>query len=151
MKYIEFEFKGEIQKIWAQKLGEKFWFHLKGRTFIYNPYRDVSLKKKMKENEKKEERSKEGREVKEEEKKVEEEKTEKNGFHFQAPLPGKVIKIFVKPRDFVEKGDRVLILEAMKMEYNLKAEREAQVIGVHVSEGDFVEVDEKLILFEEKG
>lgn len=42
----------------------------------------------------------------------------------KAPMPGKVIGIMVNPGDSVSKGHAILILEAMKMENVLKAERD---------------------------
>lgn len=38
-----------------------------------------------------------------------------------APMPGKIIKVFVRPGDAIEAGDTLVVMEAMKMEYTLKA------------------------------
>lgn len=38
-----------------------------------------------------------------------------------APMPGKIIKVFVKPGDKIQTGDTLVVMEAMKMEYTLKA------------------------------
>lgn len=64
----------------------------------------------------------------------------------KAPMPGKVIGIMVNPGDAVSKGDGILILEAMKMENVLKAERDCVIKAVHVTVG--INVDKAQILVE---
>ncbi len=55
-----------------------------------------------------------------------------------APMPGRVLAVDVVPGQTVAVGDRLLVLEAMKMEHRIIA-RAAGVVGtVHVSEGDQV-------------
>ncbi len=55
-----------------------------------------------------------------------------------APLPGTIFKLIVKEGDEVKKGQAILILEAMKMENNILAEKDGVVNKVLVSEGDSV-------------
>ena len=50
-------------------------------------------------------------------------------------MPGKVIKIKVKEGDEVKKGDTLLILEAMKMENEIKSGLEGVVKTIHCKEG----------------
>ncbi|MBN1198488.1 MAG: acetyl-CoA carboxylase biotin carboxylase subunit [Bacteroidales bacterium] len=71
-------------------------------------------------------------------------------FHVNAPMPGKVIKINVKPGDDVKKGTTLLILEAMKMENNIVAFRDARVSEVNVELNQLVEVHSPLVVFEEE-
>ncbi|MEM0948912.1 MAG: acetyl/propionyl/methylcrotonyl-CoA carboxylase subunit alpha [Pseudomonadota bacterium] len=52
-----------------------------------------------------------------------------------APMPGLVKLVSVKPGAKISKGDRLLVLEAMKMEHSLTAPRDGVVADVHVSEG----------------
>jgi 3-methylcrotonyl-CoA carboxylase alpha subunit len=52
-----------------------------------------------------------------------------------APMPGKVIGLFVKPGDSVKAGDRLAVLEAMKMEHRLTAPFDATVEAVSISAG----------------
>jgi biotin carboxyl carrier protein len=54
-------------------------------------------------------------------------------------MPGKVVKILVEPGQKVSQGEPVLILEAMKMENEIKAPTEGIVKTVYVSEGDTLE------------
>lgn len=54
-------------------------------------------------------------------------------------MPGRVVKVFAKVGDHVEKGQSVLIIEAMKMENEVKAKRAGVVQAIHVVEGGSVE------------
>jgi len=69
--------------------------------------------------------------------------------HVNAPMPGKVIKIHVKPGDEVKKGNVLLILEAMKMENNIIAFRDAKIKEVNVNINNLVEVHTPLVVFED--
>lgn len=63
----------------------------------------------------------------------------------KAPIPGRIIKVFVQQGDIVQPGQTLLILEAMKMEYALKAPIQAQVTQVCVQEGDLASPQQPLI------
>jgi len=65
----------------------------------------------------------------------------------KAPMPGLVLRIFVKEGDGVSKGDNLLILEAMKMENIIKAPADAVVKTVKIIPGDKVEKAQILLLF----
>jgi biotin carboxyl carrier protein len=65
----------------------------------------------------------------------------------QAPMPGRVLKIFVKKGDEIQIGENVLSLEAMKMENVLKAEGVGVVGAILISEGDVVDKGTVLIEF----
>ena len=65
----------------------------------------------------------------------------------KAPMPGRVLKIFVKEGDEIQIGDNVLSLEAMKMENILKAEGIGTVSKICISEGDVVDKGAVLIEF----
>lgn len=55
-----------------------------------------------------------------------------------APMPCKIVKIFVKPGDELKAGDSVLTMEAMKMQSNYKVAEDCTVKAVLVNEGDSV-------------
>jgi len=55
-----------------------------------------------------------------------------------SPLPGTILQIVVKPGDSVKRGDKLLVMEAMKMENNIQSERDGVVRSVKVSVGDNV-------------
>jgi biotin carboxyl carrier protein len=56
----------------------------------------------------------------------------------KAPLPGTIIEVKVKPGDKVKMGDKLLIMEAMKMENNINSDREGSILSVKVKAGDSV-------------
>jgi len=56
----------------------------------------------------------------------------------KSPLPGVVLDLFVKVGDNVKIGQRVLILEAMKMENNIEADKAGTVISIGKNKGDSV-------------
>lgn len=55
-----------------------------------------------------------------------------------SPLPGVIIDILVKKGDYIKVGQKLLILEAMKMENNIESDIEGTVIDIKVSKGDSV-------------
>ncbi|MBX2988155.1 MAG: acetyl-CoA carboxylase biotin carboxyl carrier protein subunit [Bdellovibrionaceae bacterium] len=64
-------------------------------------------------------------------------------------MPGKVIEIFVKPGDVVAANKPLLIMEAMKMENEMRSTRDVKIKDVCVKQGDSVESGAVLIKFEE--
>ncbi len=62
-----------------------------------------------------------------------------------APLAGNIWKIHAKVGQMVKEGDTLLILEAMKMETEIKAARDGKVESLAVSEGDAVQVGDALL------
>jgi biotin carboxyl carrier protein len=62
-----------------------------------------------------------------------------------SPMPGKVVKVLVKEGDEVEAGTPLVVVEAMKMENELLAERAGVVSRVFVKTGDAVEGGARLI------
>ncbi len=70
-----------------------------------------------------------------------------NPRHVGAPMPGKVVKVCVKPGDAVAAGAPLLVTEAMKMETTLKARQEAKVLEVRAVEGASVEKEDLLVVF----
>ncbi|RUR53005.1 sodium-extruding oxaloacetate decarboxylase subunit alpha [Vreelandella populi] len=68
-----------------------------------------------------------------------------SGESIAAPLAGNIFKVNVRPGDQVAEGDVVIILEAMKMETEIRASSAGTVSKVNVSEGDSVAVGDALI------
>ncbi len=62
-----------------------------------------------------------------------------------AIMPGKVTRVLVEEGQSVEKGEAVCVLEAMKMENELRADQGGLVKAVHVSPGDDVEKGQVLV------
>jgi propionyl-CoA carboxylase alpha chain len=65
-----------------------------------------------------------------------------------SPMPGKVLSVNVKPGDKLDAGAEVCVLEAMKMENVLYAEKECVVQEILVVAGDTVEADQLLVQLE---
>ena len=65
-----------------------------------------------------------------------------------APMPGKIVKLLVKPGDKVQPRQGVVVVEAMKMENELRAGAAGTVSEVRVSEGASVEAGAILVILE---
>lgn len=62
-----------------------------------------------------------------------------SGSDIVCPMPGKVLDIMVKPGDAVAAGQVVVMLEAMKMEIEVRADSAGVVSAIAVKKGDTVE------------
>ena len=118
MRKMELEFQGEQIRVTAEKLGNELWFHYKGRTC------SVELKK-----------SRKGAGAKE---------NTGNG-EVYAPMPGKVLKVNVKSGQKVSKGDLLVVMEAMKMEYSFHADFDGEVTEVNCKPDDQVTLSQLLV------
>lgn len=65
-----------------------------------------------------------------------------------APMPGLILDVVVGEGDEVKKGDKLLVLEAMKMENIIKSPGDGKIKSISVTKGDSVNSGQKLILFE---
>ena len=65
-----------------------------------------------------------------------------------APIPGVVLSLDVKVGDTIKVGDRLLVLEAMKMENNITSEKSGTITAVNVSVGQQVLQNEIMIELE---
>jgi len=65
-----------------------------------------------------------------------------------APMPGKIVKLLVKPGDRVQARQGVIVVEAMKMENELRARAAGTVREVRVTEGTSVEAGAILVMLE---
>jgi oxaloacetate decarboxylase alpha subunit len=63
-----------------------------------------------------------------------------------SPLAGHILKLKVRPGQAVQSGEVILLLEAMKMETEIRAPSAGTVQAVTVKEGDGVQVGDTLIL-----
>jgi biotin carboxyl carrier protein len=62
----------------------------------------------------------------------------------RAPMPGRVRRSLARDGERVERGQVLLVLEAMKMEHAIRAPRDGVIRAVHVREGDLVEAGMEL-------
>jgi len=65
-----------------------------------------------------------------------------------APMPGKLVKVLVKPGDEVKEGQGLVVVEAMKMENELKSPKSGKVLELYAKEGATVENNAKLVAVE---
>jgi biotin carboxyl carrier protein len=65
-----------------------------------------------------------------------------------APMPGRVVRVCVRPGDAVTAGQPLVVVEAMKMENALAALRDGRVREVTVAEGASVDAGRLLVLIE---
>jgi len=66
----------------------------------------------------------------------------------KAPMPGLVLDVLVSPGQAVQKGDKLLVLEAMKMENAIKAPADAIVGAIRCEKGQAVDKNQVLLSFD---
>jgi biotin carboxyl carrier protein len=67
----------------------------------------------------------------------------------KSPLPGVILDVFVKEGDSVKIGQKLLLLEAMKMENNIEADKAGKIVSVTKQRGDSVMEGDILIVIGE--
>lgn len=124
MKEFVLEIDGEFLKVKALKIKGKLWYHVDGKTQIYNPFMETQ--------------------------RTNQESPLLSSNEMRAPMPGKITKILKKEGEMVNSGDTVVVMEAMKMEYNLKVHNLSVVKKILCKENQTVELDEKLVEMTQK-
>ena len=66
----------------------------------------------------------------------------------KSPLPGVILDIKVNVGDAVKKGQTIIILEAMKMENSINADRDGKIAAINVSKGESVLEGTDLVIIE---
>ena len=64
-----------------------------------------------------------------------------------APMPGRVAKVLVNVGDEIKQGQGVIVIEAMKMENELRAKGPGTVAEIHVKAGEAIEAGARLVTF----
>ena len=100
---------GETVRVYSQWIGEVLWVHYEGKT--QSIVREKNLRRVQDQD---------------------------LGNEVLAPMPGKVLKVNVQQGDVVEKGQTLVVMEAMKMEYSLEAPCSGTVMSVNCSVEDQV-------------
>jgi len=67
----------------------------------------------------------------------------------KSPLPGVILDVHIKVGDIVKRGQKILILEAMKMENNIDSDKEGRVTEIKIKEGDNVLEGDVLVVIGE--
>jgi biotin carboxyl carrier protein len=65
-----------------------------------------------------------------------------------SPMPGKVVRILVEPGARVEAGAGIIVVEAMKMQNEMKAPKAGVVVSINAEAGATVNADEVLVVIE---
>ena len=65
-----------------------------------------------------------------------------------APMPGKVVRVLVEAGQEVDKDTGLVVVEAMKMQNEMKSPRAGVVVSINVSAGDTVEAGAMLVVIE---
>jgi biotin carboxyl carrier protein len=65
-----------------------------------------------------------------------------------SPMPGKVVKVLVRAGEEVRQGQGLVVVEAMKMENELRSPKDGKVVEVLAAEGQAVEANAKLCTVE---
>ena len=69
----------------------------------------------------------------------------------KSPMPGLIVAVPVTEGQMVQKGDKVIILESMKMENELRAPKDGIIARINVSQGASVEKDQALVVIVDEG
>ncbi len=126
MRTLQVQLNGETIKVKAMKIGKLLWFHYKGETFAFEA---PSVGEK---------RNRAGG-------------PSGNAGEVLAPMPGKISKVLVKAGQAVQPQSVLVVMEAMKMEYTLKAGAAAEVKEVLCQEGEQVALGQLLVHLNLKG
>jgi acetyl/propionyl-CoA carboxylase alpha subunit len=119
VKWIEVEFQGRKFRVPALKAQGRLWLHWKGETYAL----DMQSAARRSGGD----------------------KLAGQPGVIKAPMPGKVTRVAVKKGDAVTKGQALIVMEAMKMEYTLEADRDGGVEDVNVQTGQQVTLGEVLV------
>ncbi|MFK7987321.1 MAG: biotin/lipoyl-containing protein [Sandaracinaceae bacterium] len=70
------------------------------------------------------------------------------GDEIRSPMPGRIVSVPVEVGQAVEQGDPCIVIEAMKMENELRAPKSGKVKAIHAAQGADVEAGALLVSFE---
>ncbi len=118
MKRVRIEHDGKATWAFVEKVGSTLWMHWQGQTHAFEDER----KRKSKNQGSTDDPAK-----------------------IVAPMPGKILKLNVKSGDEVQAGQTLVVMEAMKMEYSLKAKADAKVTAVNASLNQQVKANDTLV------
>lgn len=119
MKWLEIEFQGRKYRVPALKSQGRLWFHWQGENHVV----DLTAGARRGGGE----------------------KASAHPGVVAAPMPGKITRVTVKKGDSVKRGQPLIVMEAMKMEYTLESDRDGRVTDVSVAVGTQVGLGEVLV------
>lgn len=117
LRYFELDVDGQTKRIRAQTVGGSLWFHVDGKTYAVetNTRRSATQSKAAGDG------------------------------TVTAPMPGKILKLACQVGQQVKKGQLLVAMEAMKMEYSFNADFDGQVESIGCKEGEQVSVSQMLV------
>ena len=127
MKALEFEIEGRTVRGYAQEIGGVFWVHVDGETFSWRPAPEGGRRANAGAS------------------------SVPDAGIVLSPMPGRIAKVHVTTGEAVAVGGALITLEAMKMEYALKARAPGFVRQILCKAGDQVTLGQVLAVLEEKG
>ncbi len=125
MTELRLRIDGQEVRLKAEMVGGVLWCHYQGRNFSFDPRKVAATKRRAAAGGASEE--------------------------IESPMPGKITKILKSPGASVAKGDAVIVMEAMKMEYTLKSEIQGTVAELSCQVGDQVVLGQRLVRFKAGG
>ena len=117
MKPVEFVIQGQTLRGFVERVGSQVWVALNGKV--------IALESDSKKSRKKSGPTGKAPEI-------------------LAPMPGKITSLKLKVGDAVNVGDVVMVMEAMKMEYSLKAQVKGKIKTISCKEQDQVTLGQLL-------
>ncbi len=117
----EIKFRTGISK----KVGNTLWLHFEGRTYTSEIKKNSSSKRSQNLN-------------------------DASSGLITSPMPGKILKINFNPGDTVGVGQTLCVIEAMKMEYALKAPFNGEVKKIVRKAGDLIKLEDLIMELSEK-
>jgi geranyl-CoA carboxylase alpha subunit len=103
---------------WALRTGSQLWIQFEGETFVIEDSRGTKRSNQQQ---------------------------DESSPDIRAPMPGKVTKVLVAINEDVSKGQVLVMMEAMKMEYSLKSKVDGVVESVGCKAGDQVALQHVLL------
>lgn len=125
MRIFEVLIDNKIQRVFAEKRNGHLWLHWGGRTRSFPLQKKTSGKKGG--------------------------VAQAGSGEILAPMPGKILKVNVKPGDKAAMKQVLVVMEAMKMEYSLSCDVNGVVKEVRCKEGDQVELGALLVAVTPEG
>lgn len=120
MRKLSLNWDGREEPVWAEKINGVLWVHGPMGTLSYAP----------------------------EKKSYGQSQSDQAQDEIRAPMPGKIKKVLFEEKDKVPAGQTVVVMEAMKMEFELKTPVAAVVKGVQCQEGEQVNLNQLLVRLE---
>lgn len=116
---LKLRIDGKELRVIGQVIGQKIWIHFDGKILVVDKIEKRTESHKNKSS------------------------SDESGM-ITAPMPGKITKVLAEVGHKVKKGQSVIVMEAMKMEYTLKADKDGLLDSLKAKVGDQVTLGQLL-------